>query len=253
MNKIDEQAREGKFCLGMWIASDSSAIAELLGHLGFDWILLDLEHGIGGESALWQQLQAIRSTPTDAIVRVVTNDPGQIKRALDMGASGIMVPFVNTADDARRAVNAMQYPPSGCRGVAGLSGANRFGLDFKDYFANANQILKVMQIETAQGVSNVEQIAKVDGVDVIFVGPLDLSVNLGIPAEYDHPRLKESIKHVVQACKNNGKIAGMFLPSPGLVADAVAEGFTFVAFGTEMDILRDTVNTIVGELSPYRQ
>ena len=238
----------------MWIASDSSAIVEMVGHLGFYWLLIDLEHGLGGEAALLQQLQALRATPTRAVVRVVNNDAGQIKRALDMGAAGIMVPFVSTAEEARQAVAAIQYPPLGRRGVAGSIPANRYALDFQQYFPEANDnVLAVVQIETPQAVANVDEIAQVDGVDVVFAGPMDLSVNLGIAEQFEHPRLREGLAGIVEACRRHQKIPGIFLPRMGMAPTAAADGFSFMAIGTEMDLLRDHLLSIRADLAGFRR
>lgn len=249
MNWIKDKVISGKKCPGLWVASDSAQVVELLGHMNFDWVLLDMEHGFGDEALVARQVQALRSTPTGAVVRVVTNQPGAIKRVLDMGAAGIMVPFVNTVAQARQMVEAMKYPPAGIRGVAGLSSANRFGLDFKGYFSQANdRVLGIVQIESRQGLENVDEIAQVEGVDVVFTGPLDLSVNLGIAAEYENPLLQKSLQQIVQACKRHGKTAGIFLPRLELAAWAYEQGYTFVGIGTELDILRERLKEVRRDL-----
>ena len=223
-----------EFVAGTWCNLGSSLTAEIAGRSGFDWVLLDGEHGSGDFGDLVHQLQAVAATHAKAVVRVAWNDPVRIKRVLDLGAAGIMVPYVNTADEARRAAAAMRYPPAGIRGAARNTRATGFGQGFDDYFRRANDdLLTVVQVETEEAVSNAADIAKVDGVDVLFVGPLDLSVSLGAPLQLDAPRFREAVARVVGAARAAGKAAGILLGAAGQVDQAVRDGFTFVALGSD--------------------
>ena len=167
MKWIRERALKRELLGGTFLNLGSSLTAEIAGNAGFDWVLVDLEHGAGDRSELLLQLQAIESTPAVPLVRIPTNDPVIFKRVLDLGASGIMVPYVQTADEARKAVAAMRYPPDGVRGVAVMNRACGFGPGFEEYFKSAgSRLLTILQIETPLAVDNIDAIAAVDGADV---------------------------------------------------------------------------------------
>lgn len=219
---------------GTWLNLGSSITAEIAGQLPFDWLLLDHEHGPGGEDTMLHQLQAVGATPAVPIVRIAANEAPRFKRALDMGAQGIMVPYVSNASEARAAVAAMRYPPRGQRGVAKMHRAVSFGADFEEYYLHAHEwLLTITQIETAEGVNAANEIAMVDGVDVLFLGPADLTYNLGIRDQFDHPRYIEAQQRVVAAAKSSGKAAGILVHNPALVARCRELGFTFVALGSD--------------------
>lgn len=234
MKSLRDRALRGEILSGTWLSLGSSLTAEMAGKAGFDWALIDLEHGAADHESLLHQLQALDATPAAGIVRIAWNEAPRFKRALDLGPSGIMVPYVNTADEARQAARAMRYPPDGVRGVARSNRAAGFGLEFDAYFAQANErLLTIVQIETAEAVENVEAIAAVEGVDVLFVGPLDLSVSLGVPSQSAHPAFRAALARVVAASRAAGKAAGILLPSAEQIAPALTDGFTFVAAGSD--------------------
>lgn len=225
-------ARE--WVVGTFINLGSSVTAEMAGDAGYDWVLLDHEHGPGGEDTLLAQLQAVGGTSAVPIVRIAANETPRFKRALDMGAHGIMAPWVSTPDEARAAVLAMRYPPLGLRGVAKIQRSAGFGGGFEDYYVNAHKwLLTVTQIETPEAVANSEEIAAIDGVDVLFVGPTDLSYNMGIRDQLDHPRFVEALTKVSEAAKKHGKAAGILVQSPAMVAKCRDLGYTFVALGSD--------------------
>lgn len=234
MKCLRQRVLGGEFLAGTWCNLGSSLTAEIAGLAGFDWVLLDLEHGAGDHSELLPQLQAVGATPAAPVVRVAWNDPVRFKRVLDLGAAGVMVPFVNTADEALLAVQAMRYPPQGVRGMARLTRAAGFGWEFDDYARRANaELLTVVQIETAQAVGNAAAIAAVDGADVLFVGPTDLSTNLGVPPSWNEAAFRDALQQVVSACRHAGKAAGILLSAPAQIEQAVADGFRFIALGSD--------------------
>lgn len=234
MKYLRERVLRREVLAGTWLNLGSGLTAEIAGRAGFDWLLIDLEHGSGDEAHLLGQLQAISATEAAPIVRIVWNEAPRVKRTLDLGPSGIMIPYVNTAEEARRAVAAMRYPPQGVRGAARFTRAAGFSQDFDRYFAEANSnLLTVVQIETPQAVAQVEEIAAVDGVDVLFVGPLDLSVGLGIPQQYTHPDFRAALHRVSEAARQANKAAGILLASSDQIAPTVADGFTFLAVGSD--------------------
>ena len=234
MKYLRERALQREVLAGTWLNLGSNVTAEIAGRAGFDWLLIDLEHGSGDEAHLLGQLQAIGATDAVGIVRIPWNEAPRVKRALDLGPSGIMIPYVNTAEEARRAVAAMRYPPQGVRGAARFTRAAGFSQEFDRYFAEANaNLLTIVQIETPQAVAQVEEIAAVEGVDVLFVGPLDLSVGLVIPQQYTHPEFRAALLRVSEAARKANKAAGILLGSADQIAPTVADGFTFLAVGSD--------------------
>ncbi|HTK48223.1 MAG TPA: aldolase/citrate lyase family protein [Gemmatimonadaceae bacterium] len=225
-------ARE--FLAGFWLNLGSAVTAEMAGLAGFDWVLLDHEHGPGGEETLLHQLQAVSATPAACLVRVAANEPPRFKRVLDAGAHGVMVPYVSTADEARAAVNALRYPPRGTRGVAKLTRASSFGARFDDYFAHAHEwLVTLTQIETTDAVANAAEIASVDGVDVLFVGPMDLTTSMGISGQYDDARFHDALGAVADAAREHNKAAGILLLDPANLPLCRELGYTVVALGSD--------------------
>ena len=222
----------------LWIrcraAKDAVRAADLLLRDGnLPLLLIDLEHGSGSLADLRNMLLACRESKAAPIVRIPSVDPDTVKFAMDSGAAGVMFPYVSTVEEAQTAVRCMKYPPQGTRGVAGAIRATNFGRHWETYFAEANsQSLVIVQIETPEAVEAAEQIAAVDGVDVLFVGPLDLSVNLGHPGDFSPPEFQAALQHVVAACKHNQKSAGI-LSKPGFVRQHLEFGFQLFALGSD--------------------
>lgn len=238
MNWIRQRVLAGETLIGAWISTGSDVVTEIVGQAAFDWLLLDGEHGPGDYETLRHQLQAMAGSKAAPIVRVVCNEPAHFKRSLDLGAAGVMVPWINSVADARSAVAAMRYPPLGIRGVSGSVRAVGYGSTFADYFARANdELVTIVQIETADSLECVDEIAAVDGVDVLFIGPSDLSLALGIPRQLDHPQFEAACRRVVEACTKHGKQAGILLKDRRRVQKAVADGFRFVAIGLDTSFL----------------
>ncbi len=254
INSIRHRALDGEILVGTWLVLGSSLTAEIAGNSGFDWVVLDMEHGMGANDSLLFQLQAISGTPASPIVRVAQNDPVLIKRALDLGPAGIMSPMVNTAEDAQRFVQAMRYPPQGIRGVTPFTRPADFGRDFKDYFATANdELLTLVQIETEQAVENADEIAAVDGVDVLFIGPLDLTVGLGIMKQFDHPKYRAAVEKIISACRKAGKVPGIILLDIEVPEKTVADGFTFIGRASDGSVLAAALSELVEPLKKFRK
>jgi len=234
MHSIKEQVLSGRFMAGAWCNLASSLTTEMAARAGFDWILIDQEHGPGDSLTLLGQIQAVGARPCAPIVRIAWNEMPRFKQALDLGAAGIMIPYVETADDAARAVSYLRYPPQGLRGVASSPRATGFGTNFDNYFAAANrELLTVTQIETARAVQNAEEIAAVDGVDVLFVGPMDLSMSLGMPGRFEDPDYRAILAKVASTARDGGKAAGILLPSVQLLEMVYDMGYRFVAAGSD--------------------
>lgn len=229
----------GEFLAGIFLSLGVGCAAEIAGRAGLDWVLLDTEHGLGGEEALVEGLLGARLGGVCPIVRVLANEAGYFKRALDSGAAGIMVPHINNADDARRAVRFMKYPPEGMRGLTRSSRATSFGYDATDYFQEVREgELLVLQIETKEAVEQIDEIAAVPGADVLFVGPADLSFSCGVPCDLGGPVLRAALEKVRNAARRHGKRTGIFLRDAGQLPGVVEAGFTLIALDSDTGILK---------------
>ena len=224
---------------GTFINLGSPVTAEIAAHAGFDWILIDHEHGPGGEDTMFHQLRAVGGGSAAPIVRIPANEGWRFKRVLDAGAHGVMVPFINTAGEARAAVTAMRYPPRGVRGIAKFHRGAGYGSDFDEYFKHAHErLILIAQIETPTAISNIDAIAAVDGIDVLFVGPTDLTYNMGLPDQFEHPDYVAAQRSVVAAATRAGKAAGILVLNPALVPACREIGFTFTALGSDGGTVR---------------
>lgn len=245
---LDKQQLRQRVTAGTFMNLASPTSTEIAAAIGFDWLLFDFEHGAGGESELRPLLLACRDTATAPIVRVRSADPDIVKFVMDSGAAGVMFPFVNCAKQAQAAVAAIKYPPEGKRGVAGQIRATDYGLRWKDYFDEANaRSLVVAQIETVEAVQNADEIAAVEGVDVLFVGPLDLSVSLGQPGDFSNPEFKAALNSVVAACQKHEKTAGILSKSPHL-PEHLKMGFQFVAYGSDLAAVSIQLQSFLSEI-----
>ena len=249
MKNLKERVRKGDTLFGCFLGLGSALTAEIMGMAGYDWTLIDLEHGAGGEREALQQLQALEHTSAATIVRVESNARQRAHRVLDLGAHGIMFPRIDTASEAADAVAAMRYPPEGVRGVALANRACEFGSAYRPYMQGAaDSLLCVVQVETDASVGNVEDIAAVDGVDVLFNGPSDLSQSLGVFGEFDHPRFVAAVKRVAEAAHRYGKAIGILLPKPEDFDRYHALGFRFIASGADGPLLNNAARSLVRTL-----
>jgi 4-hydroxy-2-oxoheptanedioate aldolase len=229
----------GEPTIGAFVNLGSAASAELVARAGYDWLIVDLEHGMGSIADLHGQLLAIQGTPTTAIVRVASVERLRIDRALDLGADGIMLPQVGSADEARTGVAWLRYPPGGVRGVALVTRGAGFGERSHAEIAGIVNpaILGVFQVESPAAVEAADEAAAIDGVDVLFVGPADLSHAMGIPGQIDNPAFLAALDRVVAACRANGKGAGILLGDGAATAGALARGFTFIGVGSDVSFV----------------
>ena len=216
------------------------ASAELLGRSGLDWIVVDLEHGAGTEADLVAHLTAIEVTGTVALVRPPSAERLRIGRALDLGAAGLVVPRLDTPDQVREAIGFLRYPPAGGRGVALLTRGGRLGaVNHAGVAALNDDIVGIVQIESPSALEAADEIASIDGVDVLFVGPADLSHSLGVPGQFANERYQAGLRRVVDACRAHGKAAGILLYDPASFAPHLALGYTFVGLGADNSFVLD--------------
>jgi 2-keto-3-deoxy-L-rhamnonate aldolase RhmA len=222
----------------MFLFTTSPLAAEVVGRSGMDWVLIDLEHGSADESDLITQTMAIAGTGATPLVRVETGERIRIGRALDRGARGVMVPQVRSADEARTVVRRMRTQPAGERGIALFNRGMGYGERGHAGAASIHEeLLTIVQIESNEAVGDADDIARVDGVDVLFVGPADLSHALGIPGDIEHPDFDAAIARVGRAAAGAGKAAGVLVWNPEDVGRYITQGFTFFALASELNIL----------------
>lgn len=247
MNKgFRQKLSGGESLIGTIVTLESAAAAERLAESGFDWLFIDGEHAPLHFAAIQALLQAIR--PCAGIVRVPAVEEIWIKKALDIGADGVIVPQIRTAEEVSRVVRWCRYPPAGVRGV-GVARAQGYGARFSEYLNGANEnIAAVVQIEHVDAVANVDQIAAVAGLDALFIGPYDLSASLGVPGDVSSPEVTDAIQRVADACRENGVAAGIF----GMQADAVRpwmdRGFTLLAVGIDVVLLGTAADAALAAL-----
>lgn len=242
--RFRHRVRDGEPLFGTFLGIGSQASAELCGRAGFDWCLVDLEHGLGTEATMAGELVAVELTGATALVRVESASALRISRALDHGAAGIMVPQLRSAADAAAAVRCVRYPPQGGRGVAlSVRGAG-YGEALASEVAELNAALTTLvQIENADALADVEAIAAVDGVDVLFVGPNDLTHSLGIPGRFEDPVYLDALAAVGRAANAADCAAGVMLSSPAQVAAHLELGYTFFALSTDGGLLHSAART----------
>jgi len=254
-NLVKQKLREGKPSFGTWMTLGHLQVARLLARSGFDWLTLDMEHA----PLDWSQAAAIFGAVADSgcvpLVRVPEGDHYCIKRALDAGAWGIVVPMVNTVDQARTAIAAAKYPPQGNRSVGGTLHALNYGAPVGEYFERANdEILVILQTESPTGVANAEEIYRLPGCDGIFVGPVDLRFNMRTadgrkPTDEEHEAM---IQRVIAAGKKAGCPTGIHVMDPAVALKRAEQGMQFIAIGSDLHLLNTKTQEVAGVLWPER-
>ena len=238
-NIVKDKLRSGKVTLGGWVMIGHPVSGELLASCGFDWVVVDTEHTSIGFETLESIFRAIELKGALPIVRLPGHDPITIKRCLDIGARGILVPMVNTAQQASDVVAAAKFPPLGVRG-ASLCRPSGYGESFPSYYQNHNDdVLVIAMIEHVDAVANINEILTVEGLDALFMGPYDLSSSMGIVGQFDHPRLKEALEKVRLSAKAANMPVGLHVVPPDLemVRQRAAEGFQFIACSIDTQMI----------------
>lgn len=248
VNLFKAALRDRRRQLGIWNTIGGNSVPELLGGAGFDWVLVDCEHAAIEAVEVLPALQAIGQNPeVSAVVRPAANDPVLFKRLLDMGAQSLLVPYIETQEEAAAAVAATRYGPQGIRGMAGMTRATRYG-KVADYFTTASQeICLVLQVETLRGIENLEAIAQTDGVDGIFIGPADLSASMGLVGQMEHPDVVAVIDAALARLGALGVPAGVMALDPDVARRYLAGGADFVAVGVDLVMLAQAVDALRGQ------
>ncbi len=237
VNTFKQGLRAGRQQIGLWNSIPGPVVAEMIAGTGFDWITIDTEHSLTDIPDTLGMLQAMAPYPVSPVVRPQSQDPALIKRLLDFGAQTLMIPYVQSADEARALVAAMRYAPRGFRGVAGGTRASRFG-QVQDYMARAeDELCLIVQIESRQALAAIEDIAAVDGVDALFIGPADLAASLGHPGDQAHPEVEAAIEAAIKRIVATGKPAGILTVDQGFARKCIGWGTGFTAVGVDLWLL----------------
>jgi 2-keto-3-deoxy-L-rhamnonate aldolase RhmA len=254
MKNIKRRIKNGEAVNGCWLNLGSSLTAEIVAMAGFDWVLIDLEHGAGTEKDALSQLQAIEHSGAAGFVRVESAEKQRILKVLDFGAEGLMCPHINNAEEARMFVDGLRYPPGGSRGIAKMIRASRYGNSSTAYMNTANEnIIGIAQIESAEALDNLDAIAAVDGIDVLFIGPSDLTAALGIFGQFDHPLYKDALKATINAAQKAGKATGILLLSPDDYNTYYNLGIRVMACGSEAGFVAEGARAVAEKLAAMRK
>lgn len=250
-NKVREKVLAGEPTIGCFLGLGSPNVAELMGHAGFDWLVIETEHNSLDSAEIEHVLMAIGNTEAVPLVRVPSSNPVFIQRALDMGAMGIVVPFVKTPEEAEAIVRATRFPPHGTRSWGPLRASN-YTLDNEDYLRRANDnMLVVLILETKEAVDNLDQIAAVPGVDVLNLGPWDLSLSLGLdPRELPHSEIDTITDRAVELSRQHDIVVGAGCGSPEDVQPLLARGVRFISYGPDYGLL---VNAARAGIDAFQQ
>jgi 2-keto-3-deoxy-L-rhamnonate aldolase RhmA len=242
--KIKEKLAAKQVSIGSWMSMGHVSIAEILSSAGYDWVVVETEHTAIDVSEVLRLLIAIEGRGAVPLVRLAWNDPIQAKAVLDSGAAGVIVPMVNTREEAELAVKSVKYPPQGFRGV-GLARAQGYGPGFDEYMEKANSdTLLMLQIEHIDAVNDIDNILSVDGIDGTYIGPYDLSCSMGLPGQLNHPDVEAAKNKVLKATLSRGLTPGIHLVHPAAARDElkihVELGYRFIALGTDILFLGDS-------------
>lgn len=235
---------------GVFSKTTDSNFIEAIGLAGMDFVIIDQEHGPIHNETLNNHVRAAKVGKMLSVVRVRGVDANAIGAALDSGADGVQVPNISTPEEARAAVEAARFYPLGTRGVCRFVKAAEFGGKPKEeYFSGANEKLVVLQVEGTQGIENLDEILKVEGFDILFVGPYDLSQSIGIPGQVDHPRMEEMMNEVAKKAKKEGKKLGTFADKTSTAQKLVEAGFEYLAYSVDINIFLEAVQSLKNELT----
>ncbi len=247
-NELKRALSEGEVALGLFINTHSPDLVEIAGLAGFDFCIIDTEHGPGDAESIQHMIRAAELRGMTPVVRVTNPEPTTILRILDVGAAGVQVPQVNSRREAEEVVRSAKYHPIGERGAA-FTRSSRYGFNesVAKYFEEANrETMVILHCENRRGLDLLDDIASVDGADVIFIGPYDLSQSLGIPGEIYHPRMVEAVAKALASAKKAGKPAGIFVSTVEEARERIEQGFTYIAYGTDTLIFAAACREIVG-------
>ena len=246
INNFAKRLRSNEILIGTLVSLPSAEICELLANIGYDWLFIDAEHGAFNPQQAQAMLQA--AAPTPCLIRVPSDETIWLKKALDIGAAGVIVPQVHTADQAREIISHCKYTPDGKRGI-GIGRAHKYGIDFDRYIKYANQeTAVVLQAESSEAVDNINDIVNLKGIDAILIGPYDLSASLGKPGEIDHPVVQAAINKIIKTCQNAKLAMGFFGVTPESVLPYKQKGFTLLTIGMDTAFLINAAQEMLSKM-----
>lgn len=250
-NQVKQKLANGVAVNGTFVVTAEPALTEMLGYAGFDFIIIDSEHAPNNTIEIQQHIRAAEISGLTPVVRVTTNDPGMILRAMDLGAGGVLVPQVNTAAEAEAAVRAAKYGPEGTRGLAGVVRAARYGfIGSAEYIRHAKQeTLVITQVEHIEAVRNLDSILSVEGLDGVFIGPTDLSQSMGLAGQFQNPELRAVMDDVISRTLNSGKWVGSFCLDAEDARYWRGKGVKFLAIGTEGMLFAAAVKSVIKQVN----
>jgi 2-keto-3-deoxy-L-rhamnonate aldolase RhmA len=242
-----ERVRSGVTLTGTLVSLPSPEICEVLANVGYDWLFIDAEHGAFNPQQAQSMLQA--SAPTPCVIRVPVGEPVWLKKALDIGAAGVIVPQVHNSAQAKEIIRHCKYAPVGDRGI-GIGRAHKYGLEFERYLENANnETAVILQAESTEAVNNINDIVNLKGVDAILIGPYDLSASLGKPGEIDHPSVQKAINKIIAGCKKANVSMGFFGVSAEAVLPYKEKGFSLLTVGVDTTFLIKSASQTLAEMN----
>ena len=255
MNNLKDKIANKVLSIGSWLSIANPVVCEMMSKSGFDWLVIDMEHTSITSSDMLQMIQIISLSNLTPIVRVGANDPLLIKKAMDCGANGIIVPMVKSKQDAIDAVNSVYYPPLGMRGV-GLFRAQGYGNEFKEYLDSyQHNTIIIVQIEHYLGIENIDDILDIPGIDGFIVGPYDLSASLNLPGDFEHPKVISYLSKLESTMLKNNVIGGIHIVQSNIdnLRDKVDKGYKFIAYGDDMLFLSEKLSITTKQLNEFRR
>jgi 4-hydroxy-2-oxoheptanedioate aldolase len=253
MKNLKDRIKQGETLHGCWVNLGSSITTEIIANAGFDWVLIDLEHGMGNEKDALSQIEVVKSSNAAALVRVESSSRQRVHRILDMGAEGIMCPHIDNVEDAIYLMESMYYPPLGKRGLAKMIPATEFGKDFSTYPDRANKtVVGIAQIESREALDHLDEIANNQAVDVLFIGPSDLTIDMGIFGEFDNPLYTDAVKRIADAASRAGKVSGILMPSPNDYKKYYELGMRFIASGADSFFVAEGARNLAAKMNDSR-
>jgi len=239
MKSLKEKIRNRELTVGSWITLAHPAIPEIMANAGFDWLVVDLEHSVITIQQAEELIRVISLSGATPLVRLTSNNPDQIKRVMDAGSHGVIIPSVNSREEALTAIQSTKYPPKGNRGF-GLARAQGYGRKFSEYLGwESDNPIIVVQIEHMEAVNNIDSIFSLDEIDAFIIGPYDLSGSIGVPGELDHPEMNKAMNKIFESAERFKKPGGLHLvePDPAQLSDAIADGHKFIAYSLDTRML----------------
>lgn len=253
MNKLKEKLFQGNVAFGSFLKLVDPAVVEIVANAGFDFVIIDQEHGPIGLENTQNMIRAAEVSGITPVVRISNNEEHLILRSLDIGAQGIEVPKISNKTQGEKLVQLSRFYPLGDRGVCRYVRSSNYSHHYNsNYFQDANsQLLVIAHIEGQEGIENLDDILDIEGIDVLFIGPYDLSQSIGIPGQLEDPRLKMKMEEVVKRCKKRSKIIGTFIDTPKDAADWIKTGVQFLACSVDVGVLYDGYLTLFNRLNPF--